>query len=109
MDLVYRRLYAKVIVKTLPLCKKNNGMLMQNVLYIFIDIHNKDLDAIIDLNSSKEIWERLELMHEGEISNNSAENEKRKRKKKSPYQKESVQINETSTYVNMSNSHEENI
>jgi hypothetical protein len=50
---------------------------------MYNNLHNKDLDTIIDLNSAKEIWDRLQLMHEGETSSNSSvEKEKRKRKKK---------------------------
>lgn len=74
---------------------------------IYNNLHNKDLNTIIDLKSAKEIWERLEFMHDGETSNNNAKNEKGKRKMKSPCQKESVQINETSTCVNIPDSHEE--
>ena len=74
---------------------------------MYNNIHNKDLDTVRDLNSAKEIWYRLQLMHEGETSSYSAEKEKRKRKKKKFCQKESVQLNETSTCVNVPNSHEE--
>ena len=62
---------------------------------MYNNLHNKDLDTIIDLNSAKEIWERLEFMHEGEISNNSAKDAKRKSRKKKACQKENVQLNET--------------
>ena len=48
---------------------------------MFNNLHNKDLDTIINLTSAKEIWDRLQLMHE-EASNNNVEKGKRKRKEK---------------------------
>lgn len=50
----------------------------------------------------------MQLMHE-EDSNNNVEKGKRKRKEKKPCQKESVQLNETSTCVNVPDPHEEKI
>jgi len=45
---------------------------------MFNNLHNKDLDRVIDLTSAKEIWDRLQLIHEGETS---AEKEERGRRK----------------------------
>jgi len=35
---------------------------------MFNNIHNKDLDTVIDVTYEKEIWDRLQLIHEGETS-----------------------------------------
>lgn len=73
---------------------------------IYNNIHNKDIDTIIDLTSTKEIWDRLQLMYE-EASNNDVEKWKRKRKEEETRQREIVQLNETSTCVNELDSLEE--
>ena len=70
---------------------------------MFNNLHNKDLDTIIDLISAKEIWDRLQLMYE-EDSNNNVEKGKRKRKEEKTCQRESVKLNETSNCVNVPNS-----
>lgn len=76
---------------------------------MYNNIHNKDLDTIIDLNSSKEIWDRLQLIHEGETSSANIEKEKRKKNKKNLYKKESVQSNGVYASVNRPDFQEENI
>jgi len=73
---------------------------------IYNNIHNKDIDTIIDLTSTKEIWDRLQLMYE-EASNNDVEKWQRKRKEEETRQREIVQLNETSTCVNELDSLEE--
>jgi len=76
---------------------------------MYNNIHNKDLDIIIYLDSSKVIWDRLQLMHEGETSSANIEKEKRKKNKKNLYKKESVQSNEVYASVNQPDFQEENI
>lgn len=73
---------------------------------LYKNIHNNNIDTIIDLTSTKEIWDGLKLMH-GEPSNNNVGKEKRKRKEIKPCQKESVQLKETFTCVNTTDPHEE--
>ena len=76
---------------------------------MYKNIHNKDLDTIIDLNYSKEIWDRLQLIHEGETSSANTEKEKIKKNKKNLYKKESVQWNGVYASVNRPYFQEENI
>ena len=73
---------------------------------MYNNLHNKDLDTIIYLTSEKQIWDILLLVH-GESSSKSVEKGKRKRKEKKPYQKESVQLNETYACGNVAEFHEE--
>jgi len=49
---------------------------------MYNNLHNKDLVTIIDLNSTEEIWDILQLMHEGDTSSSSIEKEKRRKKSK---------------------------
>jgi len=73
---------------------------------MYKNLHNNDIYIAIHLTSTKEIWDRLQLLH-GDASSNSAKKEKRKRKDKKPCQKKSVQLNETSICVNVPDPHEE--
>lgn len=67
-------------IKNPPLRKNNNGMLCECVM--FNNVHNNDLDAVIDLTSTKETWDSLHLMHEGDTSSCIVKKEKEKSRKK---------------------------
>ena len=67
---------------------------------MYTSLHNKDLDTVVDLTSTKEIWNRSHLMHEGYISGFFINKEKINNKKKKPFQKEKVQSNEVPSSVN---------
>jgi len=47
---------------------------------MYNNLQNMDLETMIDLNSTKEIWERLRLIHEGDTGSNIVEKEKEKEK-----------------------------
>ena len=74
---------------------------------IFNNIHNRDLDLIMDLDTAKEIWDRLHFMHEVDTKGCSVKKEKRIKKKKNSCQQENVQSNEVPASVNGDKNHEE--
>ena len=74
---------------------------------IYNNLHNKDLDSIMDLTSAKGIWNRLHLMHEGDTSGCIIKKEKiNKKKKKISFQTEKCQSNEVPARVNGCDYHE---
>ena len=74
---------------------------------IYDNLHNKDLELIMDLTSAKEIWDRLNFMHGVDTEDCIVKKEKRIKKKRNSCQKEDVQSNEVPASVNGSKSHEE--
>jgi len=42
---------------------------------IYDNLHNLDLEKVVDLKSAKENWERLQALHEGESNTNGREKE----------------------------------
>ena len=74
---------------------------------IYNNLHNKDLELIMDLTSAKEIWDRLYFMHRVDTEDCIVKKEKRIKKKKNSCRKEDVQSNEVPASVNGSKSHEE--
>ena len=74
---------------------------------IYNNLHNKDLEVIMDLTSTKEIWDRLHFMHGVDIEDCIVKKEKRIKKKKNSCQQENVQSNEVPVSVNGSKNHEE--
>jgi len=86
-------------INTPPLLKNNNGMLCQCVM--FNNLHNKDLDAVIDLTSTKETWDSLHLMHEEDTSSCIVKKEKETNTKKMPCQaKFDIALNEIEVLKN---------
>ena len=61
---------------------------------ILNNLHNKDLELIMDLTSAKEIWDRLDFMHGVDSKDCTVKKEKRLKKKKNSCQQENVQSNE---------------
>ena len=74
---------------------------------IFNNLHNKDLELIMDLTSAKEIWDRLHFMHGVDTKDCIVKKEKRTKKKKNSCQQENVQSNEVPASVNGDKNHEE--
>ena len=57
---------------------------------IYDSLHNKDLELIMDLDSAKEIWDRLHFMHGIDTEDCIVKKEKRIKKKKTLGQKENT-------------------
>ena len=74
---------------------------------IYDSLHNKDFELIMDLDSAKEIWDRLHFMHGVDIEDCIVKKEKRIKKKKNSCPKENVPANEVSASVNGSQFPEE--
>ena len=55
---------------------------------IFNNLHNKDLELIMDLTSAKEIWDRLHFMHGVDTKDCIVKKEKRIKKKKNSWKHE---------------------
>lgn len=49
---------------------------------MFNNIHKKDIDAVIDLTYTKETWDSLHLMNEGDTNSCIARKEKKNSRKK---------------------------
>ena len=58
---------------------------------IYNNLHNKDLELIMDLTSAKQIWDRLHFMHGVDTEDCIFKKEKRMKKKKTSGQKENIQ------------------
>ena len=74
---------------------------------IYNNLHNKDLELIMDLTSTKEIWDRLHFMHGVDTEDCIVKKEKRIKKKINSCQKEDVQSNQVPASLNDSKNHEE--
>ena len=74
---------------------------------IYDNLHNKDLELIMDLTSAKEIWDRLHFIHGVDTKDCTDKKDKRIKKKKNSCQQENIQSNEVPASVNGDKNHEE--